>query len=163
MRDTDDDDAGHSTEGMVVTFSLEGETFAVDVGCVDEIIDPLPVTRVPNADPLVPGLINVRGLIVPVVDLRRRLGMKPGEITTASRILVLDLTIRGEQTKVAVLTDGVAEIVETSAEEIEPAPELGLRWPNEYIKGVAKKDGALVILINEETAFPPRGDRAAAA
>jgi purine-binding chemotaxis protein CheW len=154
--------AGSATEGMVVTFSLEGETFAVDVGCVDEIIDPIPITRVPNADPFAPGLINVRGLILPVIDLRLRLGMPPAEITAQSRILVLDLFMGRELVKVAVLTDGVDEIVETEPAEIEDAPELGVRWPTEFIKGVAKKDGALIILIDEQTAFPPAGGRAAA-
>ncbi len=158
-----EDPAGDAAAGMVVTFALDGETFAVDVACVDEIIDPLPITRVPNADPFAPGLINVRGLIVPVVDLRRRLGMPPADVTAASRILVLDLTVGDEPVKVAVLTDGVDEIVETVPEEIEAAPELGVRWPTEFIKGVAKKDGALVILIDEQTAFPPRGGRLAAA
>jgi purine-binding chemotaxis protein CheW len=148
-----------TTEGMVVTFGLDGETFAVSVDCVDEIIDPLPVTRVPSADPFAPGLVNVRGQILPVLDLRRRLGMASAETTTASRVLVLDVAVGDEHTKVAVPADSVDEIVETDPEEIEAAPRLGLRYPPEYIRGVAKKDGALVIIINEETAFPPSGGR----
>lgn len=146
-----------AAEGMALTFTLEGETFAVDVAIVDEIIDPLPVTRVPNADPFAPGLINVRGSVAPLIDLRRRLGMRPAGTTETSRVLVLDLAVEGEATKVALMADDVDDIVETSLDEIVPVPELGVKWPVEFIKGVAKKNGALVMLLNEETAFPPRG------
>jgi purine-binding chemotaxis protein CheW len=85
--------------------------------------------------------------------------MASAETTTASRVLVLDVAVGDERTKVAVPADSVDEIVETEPEEIEAAPRLGLRYPPEYIRGVAKKDGALVIIINEETAFPPSGGR----
>jgi purine-binding chemotaxis protein CheW len=159
MVETDEDEETFTTEGMMVTFSLDGETFAIDVDRVEEIVDPPPVTRVPNADPFAPGLVNVRGQILPVLDLRRRLGMPPATRTERSRVLVLGVDVGGEQVRVAVPADSVDEIIETTPDEIETTPDLGLRWPAEYIKGVAKKDGALVILINEETALPPAGSR----
>lgn len=142
-------------EGMALTFSLQGETFAIPVAYVDEIIDPLPVTRTPNADAFAPGLINVRGAIAPFVDLRHRLGMKPAGPCDTSRVLVLDLVVAGESTKVALMADAVDDITETSLSDLEPVPELGVRWPTEYLKGIAKKDGALVILLDVETAFAP--------
>ena len=145
-----------STEtAMALTFALEGETFAVPVEHVAEIIDPLPVTRAPNADAFAPGLINVRGAIAPFVDLRHRLGMKPAEVGETSRVLVLDLTIAGEATKVAMLADDVDDITETAVADLEVVPELGVRWPTDLIRGVARKDGALIILLDVEAAFAP--------
>ena len=123
---------------QALTFTLEGETFGVDVGLVDEIVDPQPMTRVPNADPFSPALINVRGGIVPVVDLRRRLGAAPAEPTETSRMLVLDLELDGEPIKAALMADAVHDIVEVAVEEVESVPELGVRWPVEYFRGVAK-------------------------
>ncbi|SDY79276.1 chemotaxis protein CheW [Citreimonas salinaria] len=142
-------------EGMALTFSLQGETFAIPVTYVDEIIDPLPVTRAPNADAFAPGLINVRGAIAPFVDLRHRLGMKPAGPCATSRVLVLDLVVGGESTKVAMMADAVDDITETNLSDLEPVPELGVRWPTEYLKGVAKKDGALIILLDVEATFAP--------
>lgn len=143
------------TDGMALTFSLQGETFAIPVAYVDEIIDPLPVTRTPNADAFAPGLINVRGAIAPFVDLRHRLSMRPASPCDTSRVLVLDLVVAGESTKVAMMADAVDDITETNLSDLEPVPELGVRWPTEYLKGIAKKDGALVILLDVEAAFAP--------
>ncbi len=140
---------------MALTFSLDGETFAIPVEHVSEIIDPLPVTRAPNADPFAPGLINVRGVIAPFVDLRHRLGMKPAEVGQTSRVLVLDLMVGGERTKVAMLADDVDDITETAVSDLEAVPELGVRWPTDLIRGVAKKNDAIVILLDVEAAFAP--------
>lgn len=141
---------------MVLTFALDGETFAIPVDHVDEIIDPLPITRAPNADAFAPGLINVRGAIAPFVDLRHRLGMRAAEVRESSRVLVLDLVVGGEATKVAMLADDVADITETAVADLEAVPELGVRWPTDLIRGVAKKDGALVIVLDVGAAFAPQ-------
>ena len=140
---------------MALTFSLDGETFAIPVEHVSEIIDPLPVTRAPNADPFAPGLINVRGVIAPYLDLRQRLGMPPAEMSETGRIIVFKLKIEGEATTVAMLADDVDDITETAMADIETVPELGTRWPPDLIRGVSKKDGALLILLDVETAFSP--------
>lgn len=153
---TEGTDMSDATEtSMALTFSLEGETFAIPVEHVSEIIDPLPVTRAPNADPFAPGLINVRGAIAPFIDLRHRLGMKPAEAGSTSRVLVLDLIVAGEATKVAMLADDVDDITETALADLEAVPELGVRWPTDVIRGVVKKNGAIVILLDVEAAFAP--------
>ena len=138
---------------MVLTFSLDGETFAIPVAHVVEIVDPQPVTRAPCADPFAPGLINVRGVIAPLVDLRQRLGMKTAAVGQSSRILVLDLMVGGEATKLAMLADDVDEITDTPVADLEAVPELGVRWPAHLIRGVAKKDGALIIVLDVDAAF----------
>ena len=146
-------DAQPEASEMALTFALDGETFAIPVRYVSEIIDPLPVTRTPNAEPFAPGLINVRGVIAPFVDLRQRLGMKPAAQGETDRVLVLELTVEGEPVKVAMLADDVDDITETAVADLEAVPELGVRWPTEFIRGVVKKDGALVILLDVEAAF----------
>lgn len=149
------DENQDSSNDMVLTFSLDGETFAIPVAHVVEIVDPQPVTRTPCADPFAPGLINVRGVIAPLIDLRQRLGMKPAVVGQSSRVLVLDLMVGGEATKLATLADDVHDITETPMADLETVPELGVRWPVHLIRGVAKKDGALIIVLDVETAFAP--------
>lgn len=153
-RDAPMDAAGLDAE-MALTFTLEDEIFAIPVRHVDEIIDPLPITRAPNAAPFAPGLINVRGAIAPFVDLRQRLGMGPAAVGATSRVLVLDLVVEGEPTKVAMLADDVDDITETAVADLEAVPELGVRWPTHLIQGVARKDGNLIILLDVDAAFAP--------
>lgn len=140
---------------LLLTFALHGEVFALDVARVHEVIDPLPMTRVPRADPFVPSLINVRGAIVPVVDVQTRLGMRPRADDAATRLVVLEVAIDEEPTKVAMIVDGVNEVVEVEAAAIEEIPELGSRWPAEFIRGVAALGETLVVLLDAGTLFRP--------
>ncbi len=139
----------------ILSFRLQGEVFALPVARIHEIIDPLPMTRVPNTDPFVPGLINVRGSVVPVVDLRQRLGMPDARTTEESRMVVLDTEIRGETTKLALLADGVDQVTEIAAGTVEAVPEIGIRFPVRFLGGIAKRAGDLIILLNPDTAFAP--------
>lgn len=137
----------------LLTFKLADETFGISVGMVSEIIDPQKTTRVPNANPLAPTLINVRGSIVPVIDLRFRLGMRPAEQIHTSRMLVLETEIKGETAKLAVMVDEVEDVIDTTTGELDTVPELGIRWPADCFRGVAKRDDTLVILIDADNAF----------
>lgn len=147
---------GRGAESLVLTFTLQGETFALDVARVHEIIDPLPMTRVPRADAFVPSLINVRGAIVPVVDVQTRLGMRRSADERAMRLVVIEVPIDDEPTKVAMIVDGVNEVIEIDSATIEEVPELGSRWPAEFLRGIALKGEDLVVLLNTETLFRPR-------
>ena len=142
---------------MIMTFELQNEVFAVDVANVHEVIDPLPLTPVPNADSFAPGLVNVRGAVVPVLNLQHRLGMPPHEQSADTRFVVLEADTGDGPAKFAVIADSVDEVVELPVESIQPIPELGLRWPTEFIDGVAQRDDRLVILLNQRTAFQPAG------
>lgn len=146
------DTSNRDTETLL-TFILAEQTFGVSVGLVSEIIDPQKTTRVPNADAFAPTLINVRGSIVPVVDLRYRLGMKPAKQLHTSRMLVLDMLEDGTGTKLAVMADEVKDVIEATVDEIDTVPQLGIRWPSECFRGVAKRGDTLIILINAENAF----------
>ncbi|WP_108893410.1 chemotaxis protein CheW [Palleronia abyssalis] len=140
---------------QALTFSLEDETFAIPVGNVSEIIDPLPITAAPNANRSVPGLVNVRGAIAPVLDLRHRLGMMPGNISESSRMLILDFSVEGETTKVAILVDDVNDITESTQHDLESIPQLGAKWPAELIKGAFRIDGNIAILLDVNAALAP--------
>lgn len=142
---------------MALTFEMDGERFAVDVANVHEVIDPLPLTIVPNADPFAPGLINARGAVVPVLDLQHRLGMSRGDNTSETRFVVLETNIDEDQTKFAMIADSVHEVIEVEEAQIQPAPELGMRWRPEFIRGIAQKDSSLLIFLNAETIFKPNG------
>lgn len=141
---------------MALTFELHSERFAVEVANVHEVIDPLPLTLVPNADAFAPGLINARGSVVPVLDLEHRLGVERQEQTPDTRYIVLETEIDQDRTKFALIADSVHEVIEIEESQIQPAPELGMRWRPEYIRGIAQKDNGLLIFLNNETIFSPR-------
>ena len=139
----------------LVSFRLTGELFALPVERVQEILDPLPVTRVPRTDPFAPGLVNVRGSVVPVVDLHHRLGLPASGRTAESRLVVLDVEIAETPTKLAFLADAVEQVIEMEGAAIEPVPEIGLRVAARFLAGIAKRAGDLVILLRPETVFEP--------
>lgn len=146
---------------MVLSFRLSGETFAMPVACVHEILDPIPRTEVPNAPDCVPALVNVRGSVAPLFDVRRRLRMAQAKESATARIVVLELPINGAPTKLAMVADSVNEVIEVDLGALEAVPELGARWPDHFVKGVARHDGALVVLLDPETLFAPDADRPA--
>lgn len=149
-------DAGRRT---LLTFALQGEVFALGVEHVSEVIDPLPTTRVPGAGALVPALVNVRGSVVPVMSLHHRLGATEAERTEETRMIVLTASLGEERVKLAVTADRVDRVLEIGAEDIEPVPEIGIGWPSRLLEGVAKREEALVILLEPEALFAPAGAR----
>ncbi|WP_050930091.1 chemotaxis protein CheW [Aestuariivita boseongensis] len=146
----------------LLTFRMDGERFAIAVGAVAEIIDPQRTTRVPNSGSLAPSLLNVRGTIVPLIDLRHRLGMESGERLHSSRLLVIEIAIDGELTKIAIMADAVEDVIDAATAEVEPIPDLGVRWPTECFRGAIKHKGDLIILLEETFSFlDTRGSDAA--
>lgn len=152
-------------EQTLLVFGLSGESFALPVTTIHEVIDPLPVTRVPNAPPHAPGLINVRGIVTPIIDVRLRLRMperSEDPSRRSGRIIVLELPVSGVRTRVAIRADAVHEVIEAHSAQLESLPDLGARWPSQFVKGVARHEGALVVLLEPETLFAPDVDRPAA-
>lgn len=136
-------------------FGLQGERFAVPAEQVREILDPVPVTEVPGAKPYVAGLINVRGRIVPLADLRVRLGMDRASDTIDTRFIVLELVLNGEATAVGVRADKVHQVQEIDRAAFREAPAVGLRWRPEFIEGVGRVDGFFVMAPNLASMFGP--------
>jgi purine-binding chemotaxis protein CheW len=137
----------------LLTFKVAGETFAIAVETVSEIIDPQRTTRVPNGGPMAPTLINVRGTIVPVVDLRYKLGMKSADRLHTSRMLVIDVEVGAETCKIAIMADEVEDVVDVQTRSLEAVPELGVKWPVECFRGVATRGETLVIVLDPTNAF----------
>lgn len=132
----------------VVTLGLDGEIFAIDAGIVHEILDLVPITRVPGASPFVGGLLNVRGKVVPLADARVRFGMERKKPTIDSRILVIEIDINGEPTIVGLLADKVYEVTEVAAAQLEETPRMGMRWPPNLIRCIGKRGNDFVIVLD---------------
>ena len=143
------------TASMLLIFRLEGESFGVTVDDVHEILAPQDPTPVPNADPFAFGLINVRGVVVPVIDVRRRLRMAPVDRLETSRMIVLEHCIDGTMTKLAFSADAVDKVIEADLDALEKVPDLGASWPQEYLRGAIRREGDLVVLLDTETLFAP--------
>ena len=137
----------------ILTLEVGGEIFAVEAVAVREILDLVHVTEVPGARPFVGGVINVRGRIVPLADLRVQFGMPPTESTADTRIIVLELPLDGEPTAVGILAERVHEVSQIDLASLDPAPRLGLRWRPEFIRGVGMRGGRLLVLPDLERIF----------
>jgi purine-binding chemotaxis protein CheW len=142
-----------SSESQYVTFSLDREIFAVPVDVVREILDHEDAFRIPNGPDYLLGLRDVRGQGVPVIDLRLRLGMSRTEKTTHTRILVIDVNIAGKMLALGLVADRVFEVVSFKTGDIEGAPEIGVRWPSDYIRGVVRRDGGFVVIVDLQKLF----------
>lgn len=136
-----------------VTFCLGDELFGVEVTRAREILDLVPVTRVPQTPDYLLGVINLRGQVVPVVDLRVKLGLPKAMETRDSCIIVMEVQVDGEVLTVGGLADSVSEVLELRDDLIEPAPRLGLRLNTEFIAGMGKVDEQFLILLDIDRVF----------
>jgi purine-binding chemotaxis protein CheW len=136
------------TEGTMkaLTLRLQDEVFAIEAGSVREILDLVPVTGVPNAPAFVGGLINVRGRVVPLADLRVVFGMHRPPPDKDTRIVVIETEIEGEPTIIGIVADKVHEVTEIDATSVQDAPRVGMRWRPEFVAGIGKlRDDFLII------------------
>jgi purine-binding chemotaxis protein CheW len=124
-------------DSQYLTFSLLGEEYAVGILKVREILEYDTVTRVPKAPAWVRGAINLRGRVVPVVDLAVRFGQPPAEISKRTCIVILDVDVEGTPTVVGILADSVSQVIDLRPEEIEPPPSFGTKVRVDELVGVA--------------------------
>jgi purine-binding chemotaxis protein CheW len=136
-----------------VTFSLGEELFGVEVSRAREILSLTPVTSVPQTPEYLLGVINLRGQVVPVVDMRLKLGLTAGADTEDTCIIVVDVQIDGEVITVGALADAVREVMDIRSDQIEPPPRLGTRLNTEFINGMGKVDEQFMILLNIDKIF----------
>jgi len=139
----------------VLTFSLGGEVYGVDILRVKEIRGWAPVTRIPQTPASMLGVLNLRGLIVPIVDLRVRFALKTAEFTPLTVIIVLSLRTEGGQRECGIVVDNVNDVVDIAGDSIKPAPELGGGQTGEYIEGITSHDEQMLILLNAESVASP--------
>lgn len=136
-----------------VTLGIDREIFAIPVTSVQEILDMREIARLPHAPPYLLGIIDVRGRSVPVIDLRIKLGLPSVPPTAGTRILVLEIPI-GERTLVlGLVVDRVFEVAGLDPEQVEPPPEIGVRWRSDYIVGVGRRRDAFVIVLDVARLF----------
>jgi purine-binding chemotaxis protein CheW len=141
--------AADEQDGQYLTFMLNGEMFAMGILAIKEIIEYGNLTAVPMMPAFVRGVINVRGSVVPVVDLAARFGRRNSDITRRSCIIIIEVnTAQGEEQDIGVLVDSVSAVMEIPAEEIEPPPNFGARIRADFIRSMAKVDGKFVIVLD---------------
>lgn len=136
-------------------FSLAGETYAIELLRIREIIEHVPVTRVPGMPPAVLGVINLRGRVVPVVDLAVKLGLGPRPITRWSCFVIVEALLDGERTPLGLLADAVSEVLDLAPGDIEPPPAFGTRTPVDYLLGMGRQDQRFILLLNLDRLLSP--------
>lgn len=147
-------DAGLGKDSMqVLMVGLQSEMFAIDVALVQEILDPVPVTEVPGERGFLSGIINVRGKVVPVADLRKRFDMEIADASIDTRFIVTEIDIDGVPTLIAIVADKVFEVTEISAAAMEEAPKIGMHWRPEFIRFIGKWKDDFVVVPNMERIF----------
>jgi purine-binding chemotaxis protein CheW len=135
-------------EGKYLTFSLAGEEYGIGILKIREIIGMMPVTSVPETPAYVRGVINLRGKVIPVIDLRLRFGM--AEIDTTERTCIIVVEIRGPAGVIAVglVVDAVSEVLNIKGDDIEDTPSFGTRLSTDYILGMAKMGKGVKLLLD---------------
>ncbi|PTS81730.1 chemotaxis protein CheW [Pseudomonas sp. HMWF010] len=140
-----------------LTFDLQGETFALEAGLVREVLDLLPETDVPGAPPFVSSVINFRGRVIPLVDLRLAFDMVAAAPTVNSRIVVIEHELDGEPTLIGLRADKVHEVTAIDPAVTEDAPRVGMLWRTDFIRRLARRDGDLIVIPDLEQIFAARG------
>lgn len=136
-----------------LSFYLDNEQFALDVVKVLEVLDRTELTRVPRMPAFMRGVLNLRGTVLPVVDMRVRFSM--GEIveTLDTCIIVVEVEVDGEPTALGAMVDGVDEVFELGPDDIEEPPRMGAKLATEFIEAMARKDEGFIIVLNADRVF----------
>lgn len=142
-----------SESTQYLTFKLEEEQFALDISKVREVLEFSTVTKVPKTPDFMRGVINLRGSVVPVIDMRLKFGMSETEKTVNTCIIIAEIEFDGEKTILGTLADSVQEVIELDPEHIEPAPKIGTKLKTEFIKGMGKRDGEFIIILDIDKVF----------
>ncbi|MBI5559080.1 MAG: chemotaxis protein CheW [Deltaproteobacteria bacterium] len=136
-----------------LTFKLAEEIFALDVAKVREILEFTSITKVPQTPEFMRGVINLRGGVVPVIDLRLDFGMTCTEQTVDTCIIVVEVNLEDEVIVLGLLADSVQEVVEMEPANIEPAPHIGTKLNTEFIKGMGKINNDFVMILDIDKVF----------
>jgi purine-binding chemotaxis protein CheW len=134
--------------GKYLTFALSDEEYGLPVLRVREIIKMMDITEVPQVPPHIKGVLNLRGKVIPVIDLRLKFGFAPGEITSRTCIIVVEVALAASRVMMGIIVDHVLDVLNIVADEIEQTPEFGDRVCTDYMKGMAKVKGTVKILLD---------------
>ncbi len=136
-----------------LTFKLGAEVFAVDIVQVREVLDYSAATRVPRAPDYIRGVINLRGSVVPVVDLKQKFGMGTTDQAVNTCVIITEVDADGEKTVLGMLADSVQEVLNLDPEDIAPLPGIGTNVKIEFIKGMGKRDGRFIMILDIDRIF----------
>jgi purine-binding chemotaxis protein CheW len=136
-----------------LTFQLGEEVFAIDVSRVREILEFTTITKVPKTPEYMRGVINLRGSVVPVLDMRLKFGMTKTEKKVDTCIIVVEVFFENETIIIGSLVDSVQEVFELEPDQIEPAPKIGIQLKTEFIKGMGKRDDRFIIILDTDKVF----------
>ena len=136
-----------------LTFKLEDEVYATDIAQVREVLEYSKVTKVPRTPDYMRGVINLRGRVVPVVDLKLRFGMNRTEQTVNTCIIIVEVNVEGDKMVIGALADSVQEVIEIDPSVIEPAPKIGTKLNTDFIRGMGKRDEQFVIILDIDKVF----------
>jgi len=139
-----------SLAGKYLTFKLADEEYGLEILKVREIIGLLPITGLPRTPVFVRGVINLRGKVIPVIDLRRKFELEPAADTDQTCIIVVDVAGQFGSVQIGILVDSVSEVLDIKGEEIEEPPAFGSSVDTAFILGMAKAKGSVKILLNIE-------------
>ncbi len=142
-----------SNANQYLTFTLDGEQYAVQVAKVREVLEHTKITRLPRTAEFMKGIINLRGMGVPVIDLRLKFGLPETPLTKDTSIIVMEVESLDGKIVVGALADAVHEVVDIEEGAIEPAPRFGTRLAAEFIKGVGKRDEGFIIILDIDRIF----------
>ena len=136
-----------------VSFRLAEETYALDVSHAKEIVEAPRLTPMPHAPAWIRGVMNLRGSVVPVVDLKRKFAMGTTELGAHTCVLLVEFASESSQFLIAVLVDAVLAVFELSPSELEPPPAFGARYSRKYLKGVGRREGAMFMVLDANEVF----------
>ncbi len=145
--------AAAEASAQYLTFALGEEVFAMDIRTVREIIQHGAMTTVPLMPGFVRGVINLRGAVVPVIDLQARFGRPAAKISKKTCIVIFDATRDGERVELGLMVDAVSEVIEITAANIEPPPNFGTAVRRDFIRGMGKVASRFVIILEPDRAF----------
>jgi purine-binding chemotaxis protein CheW len=136
-----------------LSFKLDEEVFAINVSKVLNILEMKPITKVPKSPDYLKGVINLRGSVLPVVDLRLKFGLPENKITVDTNIIVLSIEKDGEAMMLGILIDAVREVLEFKTEEIAPSPSIGTKYNSGFIKGMWRVDENFIMILDIDKVF----------
>jgi purine-binding chemotaxis protein CheW len=146
----------HEREGKYLTFTLANEDYGLEILKVREIIGLMDITAIPQTPAYVKGVINLRGKVIPVIDLRLKFGLPPMEYGERTCIIVVEVRTPATSIQMGVVVDTVSEVLNINGADIEAAPSFGTRVDTKYILGIAKARGAIKILLDIDQVVGPR-------
>jgi purine-binding chemotaxis protein CheW len=142
-----------NSTSQYLSFRLEQELFAVDIGRVREVLEFNSLTKVPGTPSFMRGVINLRGSVVPVVDIRVKLGLGLTEKTVETCVVISEIVVDGERTVLGVLVDSLQEVIDLDSQHLVPPPRLGTRINSGVVRGMGKRDERFIMILDLDRIF----------